>query len=243
MNSLETAKNILSKRDSASLTKALQKLDKAELQELADSILVKNASAHFVGSWEEEAVVEILNDKHDVICNSANADLRWSGTVEQIYSTTEGLYNCAFLMLHRDDFDSDHFEPGSMTLIEYYIADDSLNQGASEGDEFSEFEDSDYDEDEFCDYKIKEGTERTLYRAYLECEGVTLELTDGSSMEFKNLPKQFNGKLAWFLFSILLKSSKISFDPNSCKHLDVLLEFLEEYFGLTEEKLMGEVSQ
>lgn len=243
MTSLKAAKNILSKRDGASLTKALEKLDKSELQELADSIKVKNATARLVGSWEEEATVQILNDKHEVICNSANASIRWSGCVEQIYSTEEGLYNCAFLMLHRDDFDSDHFEPGSMALIEYYIPDDSLNHGSSEGDDFSGFENPDYDEDEFCDYQIKEGAERTLYRAYLECEGVTLELADGSHIEFKNLPKKFNSKLAWFLFSALLKSSNISFNANTCEHINLLLEFLEEFFGLTEEKLMGEANQ
>lgn len=220
MASIKTALSALTGLDSKVLVKSVDKLSRDQLEELATKANVVEAVVHMSGSWIEETYVELTDSKNKVIQKKVPCEQEYRGKLLQFFHL-DTLHDAALFVLHQcidEEFDEDYFEPGSM-LLDIDGADDVELNFECTGESI----DTDVEE-----YEVNYGKYSVeLSSVAITANTISLYIDSGKTLE---LPlKDASIQLKWFIFSLLFKSSRKTYDDfkNGSEAVD---EFIEQNF-------------
>lgn len=220
MASINTALSALTGLDSKALVKSVVKLSREQLEELATKANVVEAVVHMSGSWIEETYVDLIDSKNKIIQKKVPCEQEYRGKLLQCFHI-DTLQDAALFVLDQcidEEFDEDHFEPGSMLLDVHGAENVELNAECT-----GESIDTDLDEHEvnYGKYPVE------LSTAAITANTISLRIDSDKSLE---LPlKDASAQLKWFIFNILFKSSHKTYDDfkNGSEAVD---EFIEQNF-------------
>lgn len=212
MSVINSIKSAISNSDSELLELLLQKLSKAEIQELACSLKAISATINMSGTWVEECKTNLLDASGEVIISDIKVKRGFKGNLSQYYDISN-LHSAALVVLDPNftsDYDEDYFSPGEMLFGQDYgygaTSSDCDADCKSEQKIFSQDE-AEGEEFDSLDCEIGDDErELNLSDACVSIDNLIIEL-DGYPPVSIGIHEDINYLVLWFIFSVLFNSS------------------------------------